>query len=470
MLLNDDCMLTSEWARKLYHGHAEHMPIIDYHCHLVPQEIFEDKGYENLAQVWLYDQGFGDHYKWRLLRANGTDESVIRGDDDYAKFLAFVDALQKAPGNPIYEWSHLELKRVFGIDLTINRANAKEIWDRAGALLATPEFHAKGIIRKFDVRCLCTTDDPASDLSWHRRLAEQEAENGFKVLPTFRPDRLMGIDASGFASYVRSMGASSGVEVSDWESLKAAACARVDYFHEVGGRLADHGANSFYFTPASDEAVDAIVRKALAGEVPSAKEVGEYQTALTLALMEAYERHGWVLQIHANCFRNDSTVGFEACGPDCGFDSVGDQADIAYQFKLLFDAAQQRGGLPRCILYSLNPTDWMALASLAGSFQGGCKQRFHLGCAWWFNDTFDGMKTQLTTCATQGLLGNFPGMLTDSRSFLSYPRHEYFRRVLCHTIGEWVEMGRLPEDEEFLGGLVEDICYNNAHEYFGFFA
>ena len=471
MLLNDDFLLTTPWAKRLYHDYAEKMPIIDYHCHLVPQEICEDKGYDNLAQVWLYDNGFGDHYKWRLLRANATPESVIRGDDDHAKYLAFVDALQKAVGNPIYEWSHLELRRVFGIDLQITRENAEEIWDRANALLATPEYHAKGLIKKFNVKCICTTDNPADTLEYHKQLKAQEAENGFRVLPTFRPDDLLGIDLPTFAAYAKTLSEVSGVYVTDFATLKEAAAQRVQYFHEVGGRLADHGANTFYFTPASDDEVAAVVVKALAGGQLSQKEVGEYQTAMTLFLMGEYAKHDWTMQIHGNCFRNDSTKTFEAIGANVGCDSVGDQPDFVYQHKLLFDAAEQTVGLPKVILYSLNDADWLAVASLCGSFQGGeLKNRFQFGNAWWFNDTFSGMKKQLTMFAEQGLLGNFTGMLTDSRSFLSYPRHEYFRRVLCNVLGELVENGQAPEDEPLLGGLVQDVCYNNAHEYFGFFA
>ena len=470
MLLNDDFLLTTDWAKTLFHGHAEKMPIIDYHCHLVPAEIYEDKRYENLAQVWLYDNGFGDHYKWRLMRANGTPEDVIRGTDDHAKFLAFVDAVERAIGNPLYEWSHLELRRAFGIDLTINRANAEEIWTRANAVIQSPEFSAKQLIRKFDVRCVCTTDNPASDLAYHKLLAAEEAENGFKVLPTFRPDDLMAADKPTFAAYVTNLGVIAGVEVSDWESLKAAIAQRVDYFHSVGGRLADHGANTFFFYPSTEDQVADIVARALAGEVIDDDDLGAYQTALTIYLMSQYKAHGWTLQMHANCLRNDSTVNFGAYGADCGFDSVGDQAGLTTELRALFDAAQQADSLCKVILYSLNPSDLMGLASLAGSFQGdGIKQRFILGAAWWFCDQFSGIKEQLTICAHQGLLGNFVGMLTDSRSFLSYPRHEYFRRVLCHTVGEWVEQGRLPEDEEYLGAIIEDICYNNAHEYFGFF-
>ena len=470
MLLGDDFLLTTPWAKKLYHGHAENMPIIDYHCHLDPQQIFEDKHFKNLTEVWLFDHGAGDHYKWRLMRANGTPEELITGDgDDYAKYLEFVKAIEAAPGNPVYEWSHAELRRVFDIDLTICQKNAQAIWDAANAKIAEPWFSAKGLIKKFDVRCVCTTDNPASDLTWHRKLADQEAENGFKVLPTFRPDDLLGIEKDSFASYAQELSRVSGIEVKDFDSLKAAAAQRVEFFHGVGGRLADHGANEFRFCPASDETVAAIVSKRLAGGELTAQEVDEYQTAMTLFLMGEYERRGWTLQIHGNCFRNDSTVGFKKIGVDAGFDSVGAQPDFVVQLKGLFDAAQQAGSLPKTIVYSLNDTDWLALASLCGSFQGGVKQRMQFGNAWWFNDNFSGMKKQLTMMAEQGLLANFTGMLTDSRSFLSYPRHEYFRRVLCHVLGEWVEMGRLPEDEEYLGKIVEDVCYNNAHDYFGFF-
>ncbi len=470
MLLNDDFLLSTEWARRLYHGHAEKMPIIDYHCHLVPAEIHANRSYENLAQVWLYDNGFGDHYKWRLMRANGTPESVIRGGDDYAKYLAFVDGVERAVGNPIYEWSHLELRRFFDIDLTICRKNAEAIWERANALLATPEFTAKRLIQRMNVACVCTTDDPVSDLAYHKLLAAEEGENGFKVLPTFRPDGLMGIDGTGFVEYVDTLSDVSGVEVVDWPTLKQAAAQRVSFFHEAGGRLADHGMNSFVFCPASDEVVDDIVCRVLNDEGCTAAEAAAYQSALTLFLMGEYEARGWTLQLHMNCFRNDSSKNFVALGADAGFDTVGDQPDMVYQVKRLLDAAESADALPRCILYSLNEADWMGLASLAGAFQcSPARPKIQFGCAWWFNDTFTGIKKQLTMAAEQGLLGNFTGMLTDSRSFLSYPRHEYFRRVLCHTIGEWVELGRLPEDEEYLGGIVEDICYNNAHSYFGFF-
>ena len=290
------------------------------------------------------------------------------------------------------------------------------------------------------------------------------------MLPTFRPDDLLGIELPSFVDYCKTLTEVSGVRVTDFATLKEAASQRVQYFHEVGGRLADHGANTFYFRPATDEEVSAIVAKRLEGAELTEDEVNVYQTAMTLHLMAEYAKHNWTMQVHGNCFRNDSTKQFETIGANVGCDSAGDQPDFVFQFKCLLDAAEQADSLPKMILFSLNDADWLALSSLCGSFQGGeLKNRIQFGNAWWFNDTFSGMKKQLTMFAEQGLLGNFTGMLTDSRSFLSYPRHEYFRRVLCNVIGEWVERGQLPEDEEFLGKLVEDVSYNNAHEYFGFF-
>lgn len=468
MLLNDDFLLDTDWAKKLFHNHAENMPIIDYHCHLDPQQIYEDKHFANLTEVWLYDHGAGDHYKWRLLRANGTDEKYITGDgDDFTKYMEFVKAVEKAPGNPIFEWSHAELRRVFGIDLTINQKNAQAIWDAANAEIAKPEFSARGLIKKFDVRCVCTTDNPASTLEYHQKLAAEET--AFKVLPTFRPDDLMALDAATFVDYCKTLTEVSGIEITDFASLKAAAAQRVEFFHSVGGRFSDHGANTFTYNPASEDEVAAAVAKRLAGQDVTAEEVGAYQTAMTLFLMGEYTKHNWTMQIHGNCFRNDSELGHKNIGVDAGFDSVGTQPDFVAQLKALFNEAQLEGSLPRVIVYSLNDSDWLAIASLCGSFQGGMKAHMQFGNAWWFNDTFSGMEKQITMFAEQGLLANFTGMLTDSRSFLSYPRHEYFRRILCRVIGHWVENGQLPDDEEYLGGIVEDICYNNAHDFYGFF-
>jgi glucuronate isomerase len=469
MLLNEDFLLTTEWARTLFHSHAEHMPIIDYHCHLDPQQIYLDKRFDNLTQVWLNDNGSGDHYKWRLLRANGADEKFITGnEDDKLKYLEFVKAIEKAPGNPLFDWSHLELRRVFNIDLTINQSNAEKIWELANTEIAKPWFSACGLIKKFNVQCICTTDDPISELKYHKLLADREKINGFKVLPTFRPDMLLAIGLEGFKKYIEKLSLVSNIKVIDLETLKEAIAQRVDYFHIIGGRLADQGMNYFHFYSASAKEVESIFKNKLDGAVLDENEVGKYQSYITLYLMNLYYQHGWTMQIHMNCFRNDSTIGFVSVGRDSGFDSVGDQPDIVKQIRILLDASQQHGTLPKIILYSLNSSDWMGLASLAGSFEGGCCQRVHFGCAWWFNDTLSGIRQQLITYAEQSLLGNFVGMLTDSRSFLSYPRHEYFRRILCSVLGEWVMQGRLPEDSNYLGKLVEDISYYNAKDYFNF--
>lgn len=471
MFLDKDFLLTTAWAKKLFHEYAENQPIIDYHCHLDPAQIYEDTHFKNLAQVWLYDRGAGDHYKWRLLRANGTPEELITGKDtdDYARYLEFVKAVEKAAGNPIYEWSHLELRRFFGIDLIICQKNAREIWDRANEQIAKPDFSARNLLRRFGVRCVCTTDDPASPLKYHQLLA-QEKDLGFKVLPTFRPDGLLGIESPQFAEYCKRLGDAAQKTVTDLASLEEVVRARVSYFHSLGGRLADQGMNSFSYVEPEREEVARIVERRLAGEELSEREYQTYYSHMTLFLMKTYAEHGWTMQIHGNCFRNASDRHFAAIGPDAGFDSVGDQPDFVFQLKCLLNAAEKRESLPKLILYSLNAQDWLALSSLCGSFEGGgVVQRIHFGNAWWFNDTLSGMKLQLTTYAEQSLLANFVGMLTDSRSFLSWPRHEYFRRVLCSVLGEYLERGQLPEDEAYLGALVEDICFKNAERYFGFF-
>lgn len=469
MFMDKDFLLSTEWARRLYHGHAEGQPVIDYHCHLDPRQVFEDARFEDLTQLWICDHGAGDHYKWRLMRANGVPEELITGGGaPYEKFLAYVRTMERALGNPLYEWSHLELRRAFGIDLTICEGNAPEIWRRANERIGQPDFSARGLIRSFGVRCVCTTDDPVSDLAWHRKLAAEE-DPGFRMLPTFRPDALMAIDASGFAAYAKRLSQASGIEVVDWASLKTAASQRVQAFHEAGGRLADHGLNSFKFVPSTDDEIAAVVARALLGEAVSAKAADAYSSALSLFLMGEYEKRGWTLQLHMNVLRNANARGFRLFGADAGFDSVGDQPGLVSEVARLLDAASETAALPRTILYSLDESQWMALATLMQSFQGGVRQRFQLGCAWWFSDSLAGMERQLTVFAQESLLANFTGMLTDSRSFLSYPRHEYFRRVLCRTLGQWVEDGRIPADEDWLGGVVEDVCYRNARDYFGFF-
>lgn len=469
MFMDEDFLLDTEWSKRLFHGYAENQPIIDYHCHLDPKQILEDCRFKNITQVWLNDNGAGDHYKWRLMRANGVPEELVSGDgDDWEKFLSYAKTIERAPGNPLFEWSHLELRRVFDIDLTISEKNAPEIWKRANERIAEEDFSARNLIRRFNVRCLCTTDDITSDLAVHKCIANEIGD--FKVLPTFRPDSLWNIASDGFAQSLSTVSKLADVEITGIDGFESALAKRADAFHEVGCRLADLGMNDFHYTPAARNDIEAIIERRLAGKEISERDEQAYQTYLALLLMGLCRSHGWTLQLHMNCMRNDSTKGLELIGRDAGFDSVGNQSDIVLNIKQLLDMAQRTDRLPKLLLYSLNPTDWLALASLAGSFEGECVQRIHFGCAWWFNDTFTGIANQLTTYAEQSLLGNFVGMLTDSRSFLSYPRHEYFRRILCRVLGQWVEEGRLPEDEAYLSKVVEDISYRNAREYFGFYS
>ncbi len=469
MFLDQDFILENDMAKKLFHDHAENLPIIDYHCHLNPKEIYENKKFDDLSQVWLFDEGAGDHYKWRLMRANGEDEANITGDGEpYERFLAFARTMEKAVGNPIFEWSNLELRRFFDIDLLLNEKNAPKIWEMANEKLNSEGYRAKDLMKKAKVELVCTTDDPADDLKYHKLLKEEEKENGFRVLPTLRPDKLMNIADEAFPEYVKKLSEASGVEIKTYEDLMKAMAQRVDYFNEIGGRLADHGLNTFYFDEVTPEEAEAIFQKRMNGETLTDEEIIKYQSANQLNLMKMYKDKGWTLQMHMNVFRNSSDKNFAAQGPDHGFDSAGVQPDLVLNVRKLLNEAQKENALPKMILYSLNPADYVPLGTLMQSFQGEVPQQLQLGCAWWVNDTYNGIREQLNTMAQQSLLGNFTGMLTDSRSFLSYPRHEYFRRILCEVLGELTEQGRAPEDEEMLGKIVEDVCYNNPNTYFGF--
>lgn len=469
MFLDKDFLLENETAKLLFHKYAKDQPIVDYHCHLEPKDIFENKQYNNLTQVWLNDKGAGDHYKWRLMRANGIPEELISGrGDDYEKFLAFVKTIEKASGNPIYEWSHLELRRYFDIDLTITEKNAPEIWRLANEKIQTDAYRPKELLEMMKVKAICTTDDPSDSLRYHKELSLQN--NSFKVLPTFRPDNVWGITSDGYAEYIQKLGQAANLNIENFSDLKKALSQRIDYFHSLGGRLADQGLNTYFYATADEEKLNDLFKSALVGKTSfTNEEIAQFVTAIQLHLMSEYTLHGWTMQMHLNALRNDSTTLKNQVGINVGGDSMGDQASLSKNIVALFDDAEQKSSLPKTILYSLNPSDWLPLATAMQSFQGGVVQKIQLGCAWWFNDTAEGMRQQLTTMAQQSLLANFTGMLTDSRSFLSYPRHEYFRRVLCQLLGEWVEVGRLPADETYLGKIVADICYQNAHDYFGFF-
>lgn len=462
MFLNSDFLLTTDTAKKLFHDYASKMPIIDYHCHLDPKEIYEDKNFKNITEAWLY----GDHYKWRLMRANGVDERFITGDaSDYDKFMAWAKTLPQAIGNPVYAWAHLELKRFFGIDLFLNEANAPEIWEKANQKLAEKEFTRRAMIRNSNVKVICTTDDPVDDLHYHDLIKEDEKD--FKVFPAFRPDKALNIDASSFAPWFETLVSVHGKEITSFKQFINVLEDRVDFFHEKDCRVSDHALDAFVYEKATPEVLESIFTKAIKGDTLTESEVNQHKTAVLLKLFEFYAKRNWVSQLHLKAFRNNNTVMFEKLGPDTGFDGVNDQPVIG-ALKALMDESNLKGHLPKTILYSLNPQDYLPLLALMQCFQGQEKNKIQLGSGWWFNDTRNGMRDQLTQFANQSVLGNFVGMLTDSRSFLSYPRHEYFRRVLCELVGEWVERGEALQDYEYLGRIIQNISYNNAYEYFGF--
>lgn len=461
MFLNDDFLLTTNTAKKLFHDYASTMPIIDYHCHLDPKEIYEDKNFKNITEAWLY----GDHYKWRLMRANGVDEKYITGDaSDYDKFLAWSRTLPKAVGNPVYAWAHLELKRFFGIDLFINEENAPEIWELANEKLAQDSFSRRGLIKSSNVKVVCTTDDPVDDLKFHELIKEDEKD--FKVFPAFRPDKALNIEASSFEAWFKDLEAISGTITTFTEYIDALE-ARVDYFHERDCRVSDHALDSFVYESATTQELDAIFTRAIKNDELSQSDINKHKSAVLLALFGFYAKRGWVNQLHLKAFRNNNDAMFDELGPDTGFDAVNDEPIIG-AIQQLMNKSNAKGNLPKTILYSLNPADYLPLLTLMQCFQGEEANKIQMGSGWWFNDTREGMRDQLTQFANQSVLGNFVGMLTDSRSFLSYPRHEYFRRVLCELMGEWVERGEAFDDLDYLGALVEDISYNNANNYFGF--
>lgn len=462
MFLNEDFMLSSDTARRLFHQHAKKMPIIDYHCHLDPREIYEDQPFENLTAAWLY----GDHYKWRLMRANGVPESHITGDaSDYDKFLAWARTLPKAIGNPLYSWTHLELRRFFGISELLNETSAPAIWEKVNRKLAEPAFTRRGLIRSSGVKVICTTDDPADSLEYHKLL--QGSETAFQVFPTFRPDKALNIDAEGFSAWIGKLEEAAGQPVKTYAALLQALGSRVDFFHENGCRLSDHALDVLRYEAGGPEAIETIFAKRLQGAPLTQQEITVYRTELLTALIGFYHDKGWTMQLHLHAYRNNNTPMFQKLGPDTGYDGLND-LPLTVALSQLLDHAESGTGLPKTILYSLNPGDYPSLLALMGCYQKDTAGKLQLGSGWWYNDTRSGMRQQLTLLAEGSLLGHFVGMLTDSRSFLSYTRHEYFRRVLCDLLGELAERGEAPDDIEGLGAIVEDISYNNAAGYFGF--
>ena len=457
--MDKDFLLTTPTAQKLYHETAASCPIIDYHCHLNPQEIFEDRRFENITQVWLG----GDHYKWRLMRSFGVDERFITGDaPDREKFQKWAETLSLAIGNPLYHWSHLELKNYFGFEGHLAPENAEEVWKLCNEKLAQPEFSARNLILRSKVEVICTTDDPADSLEWHRRLAGA-ASFPVKVLPSFRPDKAMCLEKPDYLDYL--------VRLYSPESFKALVDVlkqKLDFFVSLGCRVSDHGLAAVPFAPVPEDVVDHIYQNRLAGILPSALEEKMFKTALLVELGRAYHARGVVMQLHFGVIRDNSRRVFTALGPDAGMDSIGDQASIA-ELAAFLNALDETGELPKTVIYSLNPNDNAAIESVMGAFQTGeARGKLQHGSAWWFNDHKRGIQAQLESLAAEGHLATFVGMLTDSRSFLSYARHEYFRRILCDLIGAWVENGEYPDDLALLTAIVKGICRDNAKAYFGF--
>ena len=461
--LDDDFLLTTPTARRLYQV-ARSMPILDYHCHLDPKEIAQDRRFENITQVWLG----GDHYKWRLMRANGVDEAYITGDaPDREKFQKWAETLELAIGNPLYHWSHLELRRYFGYEGVLNGDTAQEVWELCNQKLQEPGMSARNLIANSGVTLVCTTDDPADSLEWHQQLA-QDSSFPVKVLPAWRPDAAMGLERPEYLDYLQRLGQAAGVEIRTYGDLKKALLSRMAFFDKMGCRASDHALTVAVCQPASEEELERVFQKRLEGEPLTQEELAAFQTGFLRFVAGEYRRLGWVMQLHYGCRRNNNTRMFHKLGRDTGYDAVL-QGTPSLEVAAFLDLLASQDALPRMVLYSLNPNDDEGLNSVIGCFQDGTPLgRIQQGSAWWFNDHKAGMVKQLTAFANGGLLGNFIGMLTDSRSFLSYPRHEYFRRILCELLGAWVENGEYPADWKALEKMVRGVCYNNAVEFFGF--
>ena len=452
-----DFLLSSETAKYLYHDYAAGDPVIDYHCHLSPKEIYENRRFENLTQIWLGS----DHYKWRLMRSAGVDERYITGNaSDREKFQKWAETLGLAIGNPLYHWSHLELRKYFDYRGILNKDTAEEVWDFCNKKLQDPAMRVRSLITASNVKMLCTTDDPADSLEWHKRLA---ADKSFPtaVLPGFRPDKALGIEKPDYLLYLSALG-----KITSFDELAAVLKERLQYFVSLGCCLSDHGMEAVPFAPAPKAEIENIFRRRLQGILPSPTEREQFQTALLLELGRAYFANGLVMQLHFGVIRDNAQRLFRKLGPDAGIDSIGDQVSIR-KLAAFLNALDEKGELPKTILYSLNPNDNAAIETVMGAFQTGeAVSKIQHGSAWWFNDHKQGIRDHLTCLADSGYLAGFIGMLTDSRSYLSYARHDYFRRILCDLIGEWVENGEYPCDETALSIIIHGICHRNAERYF----
>ena len=468
--INDNFMLGNETARMLYREHAAKMPIIDYHCHLIPKQIAENIQFRDITQLWLVDGHAGDHYKWRAMRANGVPEEYITGGtkSSWEIFEKWAETIPYTMRNPLYHWTHLELSRVFGIDKLLSPKTAREIFEECNAKLATEEFRGQALIRKFNVEVVCTTDDPADDLRWHKMIAEKPF--GTKVLPAWRPDKAMAVeDPQSYKEYLKKLGEAADKNIDSYTDLIEALQKRHDFFESMGCKLSDHGMDTFFGADYTHLEIELIFKKVLLGKAPGPKEIEKFRSAFLhdMAVMDA--ESGWAQQFHVGPLRNNNSKMFKLIGPDTGFDAIGD-LPVAAAGHRFFDRLASEDKLAKTILYCLNPKDNEVMMAMAYTFNDGTfPGKMQFGSAWWFLDQEDGMRKQINALSSQGLLSRFVGMLTDSRSFISYPRHEYFRRILCDVIGNDVENGKLPASElDFIGKMVEDISYNNAKNYFAF--
>jgi glucuronate isomerase len=462
--MDQDFLLNSDTAKTLYHDYAAKMPVLDYHCHINPREIAEDRQFENITQVWLG----GDHYKWRFMRSCGVDEFYITGGaSDKEKFFKWAECLGKAIGNPLYHWSHLELQRYFGYNGALSAKTAEEVWELCNKKLAEPSMSVRNLIRQSNVTLICTTDDPVDSLEWHKMIAEDSTFD-VKVLPAWRPDKAMNIEKPDYTDYLGKLSAASGVSIASFEDLKKALSNRMDFFASMGCSVSDHALEYVMYAPATDAEIEAIFAKRLSGSAVSREEELQFKTAFMLFVGSEYNKRDWAMQLHYGCKRDNNTTMYNKLGPDTGYDCINNYAP-SMQTADFLNAMNEAGGLPRTILYSLNPNDNQAIGTILGCFQDSTAvAKIQQGSAWWFNDNKTGMQDQMVSLANLGNLSGFVGMLTDSRSFLSYTRHEYFRRILCNLLGEWVENGEFPQDYDILGEIVQDISYRNAVNYFRF--
>jgi glucuronate isomerase len=461
--IHEDFLLGNPSAVRLYHDYAKAEPILDYHCHLPPADVAANRRFNNLFEIWLE----GDHYKWRAMRSNGVPERLCTGDaPPKEKFLAWAKTVPHTPRNPLYHWTHLELKRYFGVDVLLNEQTAEAVWEQANARLTAPELSAHGILQKFQVKMVGTTDDPADDLAHHQAIAKSGLPT--RVLPTFRPDKALNVHLpEAWNAWVAALEKTSGLDIAKLNHLIEALKKRHDFFHALGGRLSDHGLERCFADFPTDSEAAQIFDRARSGKAATLAEREKFASHIMLQVGRWNAEKGWTMQLHVGARRNNNTRLFKALGPDTGFDSIGDfpQVDTLARF---LDRLDQENALPRTIFYNLNPADNYAFATMLGNFQdGSIPGKIQMGSGWWFLDQKEGMEWQLNALSNLGLLSRFIGMLTDSRSFMSYPRHEYFRRILCNLLGRDLESGELPDDFELVGGMVRNICYANAKNYLG---